>query len=158
MERAVSGSEPTRTVPGKDPVRSKPRRAGSGARRKGLAASGTPRNDDSDMRALSNISWPEGPLTLMATDFADLECDKPARTLEALLELCRHIDRDEVLILNLEYLSWERSPHAVDTRRVGMLSDTVERTCRRMNVFAPCIAIEERGGSTDMRISLTTVH
>ena len=35
----------------------------------------------------------------MATDFADLECEKPAQTLEALLELCRHIDRDEVLIL-----------------------------------------------------------
>jgi len=158
MDQAVSGAEPARTEPGNDPGRRESRRAGSGARRKGLAASGTPRNDDSDMRALSNISWPEGPLTLMATDFADLECDKPARTLEALLELCRHIDRDEVLILNLEYLSWERSPHAVDTRRVGMLSDTVERTCRRMNVFAPCIAIEERGGSTDMRISLTTVH
>jgi len=94
----------------------------------------------------------------MATDFADLECEKPAQTLEALLELCRHIDRDEVLILNLEYLSWERSPNTVDTRRVGMLSDTVERTCRRMNVFAPFIAIEERGASTDMRISLTTVH
>lgn len=132
--------------------------AGMTGRQGGRAKPRAVPKDEADMQALASLSWPEGPLTLMASDFADLECGKPAQTLQALLELCRYIDRDEVLILNLEYLSWDRSSPCVDIRRVRMLRDAVEQTCHQMNVSEPGIALEERGRSIDMRISLSAGH
>lgn len=111
-----------------------------------------------DMKALAELSWPEGPLTLMASDFADLECEGPARTLRSLLDLCHRIERDEILILNLEYLSWEATANQVDARRVNMLCETVERTCLQSRTFVPRIAFETRDQSLDMRIRLTTCH
>ena len=165
MSQAAVLAKPAKTEPatthaklGRNPKDRTFHGAGMTGRQASRAKPRAVSKEETEMQALASLSWPEGPLTLMASDFADLECGKPAQTLQALLELCRYIDRDEVLILNLEYLSWDRSSPCVDIRRVRMLRDAVEETCHQMNVSEPGIALEERGPSVDMRISLSASH
>ena len=131
---------------------------GQTGRRKGRAETRSPRSIEAGRRATPGFGFPHDPLTLMASDVADLECDKPARAIKSLVELCRSFGRKEILILNLEYLAIERWEDAacrsVDMSRVRMLRSVIRETCRLMNISAPVIDLEERDQSFDMRISL----
>lgn len=111
-----------------------------------------------NVQALARLSWPQAPLTLMASDFADLESGKPAQVLRSLVELCRSIGVREILILDLKFLASDQSRDTpsghVDTRRVRMLGSIIRETCRLMNIPAPVIRFERREQSLDLRISL----
>ncbi len=103
--------------------------------------------------ALSQLRWAEGPIALVATDLDSLEDDGSLETIGSLIELSRALDRDSIMILNLEYLADEGSSVPL-TQRINALQWVIRRTAKRMNISTPRFVLEERGPSFDLRVEL----
>lgn len=112
---------------------------------------GRDRNADPALQALANYTWPEGAVALVASDLMDLEAREAAEVIRSLLELGRALDQDEIVILNLEYLSEDGSGHA-SPERVNTLRELVLKVSRGMRLCPPRLALEKRGDHRDLRI------
>lgn len=90
-------------------------------------------------------------LSFVAADLVDLTYPDVADTITSLLELCAALNRDEIVIENIEDLAKGASSQAIPGC-VDFLQGVVYRASRKMMAYPPRIALEKRGHHFDLRI------
>ena len=92
-------------------------------------------------------------LALDAFDLHGLNKDEAVDTIESMFQLCQPLNRDEVVVENLEHLIEGGSGYAI-AECVSFLRSAVIATSRRMGMAVPHIALEKRREHFDLRVYL----
>ena len=110
--------------------------------------------DDRMRYRQAHSGWTAGPLALAAADLTDLEDPGSAETIRSLIQISQTLEREQFMIVNLEFLVPDGASDNV-AERVNMLRCVIDETVSEMNLSAPRYALEERGPSLDLRVKLT---
>ncbi len=114
----------------------------------------TPRSH-AELLDLANLSWPDGPLTAPAADFADVEDIRTEATLHSLFELCGFLGRRDIVLLNAEDLTRDELGGSM-LERAYLLQCLIYRTFRALGATPPRLTLKRRGAHFDLKIELKT--
>ena len=95
--------------------------------------------------------WPDGAIALPASDLIGLEAEQAVEVIKSLLELCRTVRGDEIVILELEFPSDTAFGAEID-KRVETIRGLFARISAELSLCPPHLIVEKRDGQVDLRV------
>jgi len=93
-------------------------------------------------------------LAVDAIDVLNLDTERTVAAFQALIQICKIVDRDEIVVECLDEVAIGEGDQSISACFNSIQSDIIQ-TSRKLNMNPPRISLEKRGQHFDLRIYLS---